>query len=177
MSQDLRRPTNNRILDALPAEDYGRIASHLEPVELRHGETLYHSGQPIDHLYFPVGAMVSLVSQMEGGAEVEVGVTGFEGVVGLPYLLGADKSSHLNIVQMQDGALRARASALREELRRAGALLDLTLRYAQSVLVMTSQAAACNAQHTLSERLARWLLMSHDRRRGDDLPLTQEFSR
>jgi CRP-like cAMP-binding protein len=175
MSLETSPHTDNRLLAALPPEDYERIAPYLEPVDLRNGEVLYQSGQPIDHLYFPTGAMVSLVAQMAGGAEVEVGVTGFEGVAGLPALLGADKSPLLNMAQMPGGALRARASALRDEFRRGGALQDLTLRYAQSVMVLASQTAACNALHTLSERLAKWLLMSHDRRRGDELPLTQEF--
>lgn len=119
--------------------------------------------------------MVSLVAQMEGGAEVEVGVTGFEGVVGLPALLGVEKSPHLNMTQMPGGAFRVRTGALREELGRGGALLQGTLRYAQAVMVMATQTAACNALHTLSERLAKWLLMCHDRRRGEELPLTHEF--
>jgi CRP-like cAMP-binding protein len=175
MSEQTRPPTRNRILDALPREDYDRIAPLLEPVEMRRGATVYHPNQPIDHLYFPTGSMVSLVSQMAGGAEVEVGVAGFEGVVGLPYLMGSETSPHLNIVQLPDGALRARASAVRGEFRRGGALLDVVLRYTQSLLVMSSQTAACNALHTLSERLAKWLLMCQDRTRGDELPLTQEF--
>ena len=175
MSREARPHTDNRLLAALPPEDYERIAPHLEPVELVNGQVLYHSGQPVDHLYFPTDSMVSLVAQMAGGAEVEVGVTGFEGVIGLPALLGTEKSSHLNLVQMPGGAVRARVSALREEFRRGGAFQGLTLRYAQAAMVMAAQAAACNALHTLSERLAKWLLMSHDRRRGDELPLTQEF--
>lgn len=175
MSLESRPPTDNRLLAALPHGDYERIAPHLEPVELASGRTLYHSGQSVDYLYFPTGAMVSLVSQMASGAEVEVGVTGFEGVVGLPALLGDGKSPHLNIAQMPGSAVRARASAFREEFRSGGALQDLTLRYAQSVMVMAAQTAACNALHSLAERLAKWLLMSHDRRRGDELPLTHEF--
>ena len=122
MSQETSPHTDNRILAALPHEDYERIAPYLEPVELRSGEILYESGQTVDRLYFPTGAMVSLVAQMRGGAEVEVGVTGFEGVVGLPALLGADKSSHLNLVQMPGGAVRARVSALKGEFKRGGAL-------------------------------------------------------
>lgn len=144
-------------------------------MELGSGQILYHSGQPVDYVYFPTGAMVSLVAQMATGAEVEVGVTGFEGVVGLPALLGVEKSPHLNMAQMPGGAVRARAAALREEMGRGGALLRMTLLYSQSVMVMASQTAACNALHTLSERLAKWLLMSHDRRRGGELPLTHEF--
>jgi CRP-like cAMP-binding protein len=175
MSAQARPSTDNRLLAALPPAGYERIAPFLEPVELRSGEVLYQSGQPIDYLYFPTGAMVSLVSQMAGGHEIEVGVTGFEGLVGLPYLMGAEVSPLMNMAQMPGGAMRARASALRDEFGRCGPLQRSLLRYAQSVMVMASQAAACNALHTLSERLAKWLLMSHDRARGDELPLTHEF--
>ena len=176
MSREITPPsTDNRLLAALPPEEYERVARHLEPVKLASGQVLYHSGQLVDYLYFPLDSMASLVAQMEGGAAIEVGVAGFEGVIGLPALLGVEKSPHLNLVQMPGGAMRARASPLRDELRRGGALLDLTLRYAQAVMVVASQAAACNALHKLSERLAKWLLMSHDRSRGDELPLTQEF--
>ncbi len=175
MSQEARPHADNRLLAALPPEDYERIARLLEPVELGNGQILYHSGQPVDYLYFPTGAMVSLVAQMAGGAEIEVGVTGFEGVVGLPILLGTEKSPHLNMVQMPGDAFRVRASELRDEFSRGGGLQRMLLPYAQSVMVMASQTAACNALHTLSERLAKWLLMSHDRRRGDELPLTHEF--
>jgi len=128
MSQEARLHTDNRLLAALPTEEYERIAPYLEPVELGSGQILYHSGQPLDYIYFPLDSMVSLVAQMAGGAEVEVGVTGFEGVVGLPALLGVEKSPHLNMTQMPGGAVRARAAALREELGRGGTLLQVTLR-------------------------------------------------
>jgi len=175
MSQEARPHADNRLLAALPREDFERLAPHMEEVELGSGQILYHSGQPVDYVYFPTGAMVSLVAQMAGGAEVEVGVTGFEGVVGLPILLGTEKSPHLNMVQMPGDAFRVRASELRDEFSRGGGLQRMLLPYAQSVMVMASQTAACNALHTLAERLAKWLLMSHDRRRGDELPLTHEF--
>lgn len=175
MSLETRPPTDNRLLAALPREDYERIAPHLEPMEFRNGQILYHPGQPVDYIYFPLDSMVSLVAQMASGAEIEVGVTGFEGAVGLPAVLGTEKSPHLNMVQIPGGAVRARASELRDEFLRGGALQRMLLPYAQSVMVMASQAAACNALHTLSERLAKWLLMCHDRKRGDELPLTHEF--
>ena len=176
MSEEaLPAPKENRILAALPREDYDRLAPHLEPVALPYGQTIYHTDDPIEHVYFPVNSMVSVVSQMADGSCVEVGVTGFEGMVGLPALLGVDRSPHECMAQIPDGAVRARAGAIKAEFKRGGALHDLLLRYTQSLLLMTAQTAACNRAHTVSERLARWLLLSHDRCVCEDLPLTQDF--
>lgn len=168
-------PNENRILSSLPAEDLERISPHLEKVDLYHGQILYHMGERIEYVYFPVNSMISLVSQMVNGGNVEVGVIGFEGMGGLPVVLGVRESPHQMMVQIHDGAMRMRVAELEREFKRGGALHDLLLRYTQSLMIMTSQAAACNAAHGLSERLARWLLMSHDRCVGDELPLTQDF--
>src|SRR5437660_520493 len=92
MSEEPRKPTGNRILDALPAADYERIAAHLEPVHLTHGQVLYEVNQRIERVYFPTGSMVSLVSQLSDGASIEIGIIGFEGMTGLPLMLGGDKS-------------------------------------------------------------------------------------
>jgi CRP-like cAMP-binding protein len=119
--------------------------------------------------------MVSLVSQLSDGTSVEVGVVGFEGVVGLPAFLGVDKSPHVCMVQIPDGAVRVRAEIVVGEFKRGGALQDSLLRYTQSVLLTSSQLVVCNRVHTIGERLARWLLMSYDRCPRNDLPLTQEF--
>ncbi|PYS89646.1 MAG: Crp/Fnr family transcriptional regulator [Acidobacteria bacterium] len=175
MSNALRQPTENHILATLSPEDYERIAPHLEPVNLPQGQTLYQAGEPIKHVYFPTNSMVSLVSQMSDGANVEVGIIGFEGMVGLSCLLGVDESPYEAIVQIQDGALRMSAQTIKREFKRGGALHDLLLRYTQSLLLMTSQVAACNRVHGIGERLARWLLMSYDRCVYADLPLTHEF--
>lgn len=175
MSEQPRPPGENRILSALPREDYERLAPHLLAVSLPRGEVIYHTGDPIRYVYFPINAMVSLVSRLSGGANVEVGVTGSEGIVGLPFVLGSERSPHECMVQLPDGGLRARADAVKAEFKRGGALQDLLHRYTQSLLVMTSQAAACNRAHTVGERLARWLLMCHDRSASAELPLTHEF--
>ena len=175
MSEALRQPIENQILAALPREDYERIAEHLEQVDLPHGQILYRTDQLIDYVYFPLKSMVSLVSQLSDGSSIEVGVTGFEGMVGLPVLLGVDRSPHECMAQIPDGAIRMKAEAIKSEFKRGGALQDLILCYTQSLLLTTSQVAACNRAHTVGERLARWLLMSYDRCPLDVLPLTQEF--
>jgi CRP-like cAMP-binding protein len=175
MSTKPRPESENHILASLPPEDYERLAPYLEPVKLRHGEILQDAGALMNHVYFPVRSMVSLISNTAGGESVEVGVVGFEGMTNISAVLGVDKSPHVALVQIPDGAMRLPVKVLRDEFRRAGALHDLLLRYAQGLLLQTSQVAACNRLHSISERLARWLLMSQDRCICDDLPFTQEF--
>jgi CRP-like cAMP-binding protein len=165
----------NHILARLPPEDYERLRPHLERVELQRGQVLHQAGEQIEHVYFPLNSMISLISQTPEGESVEVGVVGYEGMAGISLVLGVDRSPHESLVQYPDGALRLRTQALRDEFKRAGGLHDLLLRFTQGLLLQTSQVAACNRLHTLSERLARWILMSHDRCQCDDLPFTHEF--
>ncbi len=173
--QALSPPTSNHILAALPPAEYDRLAPHLEQIEMPLGRILYNADEFIEYGYFPTHAMISLVSQQPDGATVEVGLTGFEGMAPISLVLGVDQSPHQCIVQINDGGVRVRADALRAEFKRGGALHDLLLRYAQSLLQQVSQVAACNRLHSVEERLARWLLMSHDRSVSDELPLTHEF--
>jgi CRP-like cAMP-binding protein len=168
-------PQKNRILSSLPREEYERIAPHLRPVELPRGEVLYHTNERIEQVFFPINSMLSLVARMSDGANVEVGVVGYEGMGGLPYMLGAEKSPHEVMAQIPGSALRVSANVIKDEFKRGGSLQELLHRYMQSLLVMTAQAAACNGSHSVAERLARWLLMSSDRCRCDELPLTHEF--
>lgn len=175
LNQEARPPTKNHILNALSGTDYARLAPHLEFINTTNGQLLYKADQTIDYVYFPDKSMISLVSQMSDGASVEVGVIGFEGMAGLPCLLGVSESLHETMVQIHDGMARMPAHLLREEFKRGGALHDLLLRYTHSLLVLTAQVAACNRAHAVEERLARWLLMCHDRCFCEDLPLTHEF--
>lgn len=165
----------NHIVASLPPADYERLAPHLEQIELSHGQMLYETDGRIEHVYFPINMMTSLVSQLSDGSSVEVGVVGFEGMVGLPLVLGVDKSPHETMAQIPGAALQMKAEVLKAEFKRGGALHDSLLRYTQNQMLQTSQVAACNRLHTVEERLARWLLMSHDRVLRDRLPLTHEF--
>jgi CRP-like cAMP-binding protein len=165
----------SHILAHLPPEDYERLLPHLEAVELKHGHVLQEAGGCIEYVYFPDRSMISLISRSSEGQSVEVGIVGFEGMANISFILGVDKAPHEAIVQIPDGATRMKAQALRAEFKRGGAMQDLLLRYTQGLLLHTSQIAACNRLHTVSERLARWLLMSDDRCVCKDLPFTQEF--
>ena len=175
MPNEPRTPNENYILAHLPREDYERIQSQLEPVELHLGQVVQAPGEIMEHVYFPQNSMISLISHTAAGESVEVGIVGFEGMANISSVLRVERAPHEAMVQIADGAMRMRVSALREEFKRGGALQDMLLRYTQGLLLQTSQVAACNRLHSISERLARWLLMSYDRCACGDLPFTQEF--
>ena len=174
-SQESHSVSENRVLSSLPSEDYQRLAPHLEQVDMPLGKVLAKAGDRIEYVYFPQNSMISLVSELSDGSAVEVGIIGFEGMLGLSIVLGVDTASHEAMVQINDGALRVRSATLVKEFKRGGALQSILLRYTQSLMLQMSQVAACNRLHTVEERLARWLLMSDDRCVSEDLPLTQEF--
>jgi CRP-like cAMP-binding protein len=139
------------------------------------GETIYKPDERIRYAYFVGTGVVSLVANLKDGSSVEVGLVGNDGLVGLSIVLGDDISPNHAIVQIADGAMRISADKLKEELKREGQLLSLLLRSTLATLKQVSQTAACNGTHTVDQRLARWLLMCHDRVPGDELKLTQEF--
>ena len=168
-------PVPSRFLAALAREDLDHLRPELETIDLQHKVVLYDAGDPIEHIYFPDGGMVSLLLKLEEGALLEVGVVGKEGLVGLSALLGSDDATHQAMVQVPGKAARIRTGALRERVRSSPALLDRVHRYAHAFQIQVSHTAACNARHNLQERLARWILMAHDRAESDVLPLTQEF--
>jgi len=175
MSPQTRPIIENRILAALPTQEYDRLLEFLTPVSLPLGNTLYKPEERIEDVYFLNTGVVSLVANMKDGKSVEVGLVGNEGMVGLSIVLGDDISPNHAIVQIADGAMRMSSANLKKELKREGRLLSLLLRSTLVMLQQVSQTAACNGSHSVGERLARWLLMCHDRVHGDELGLTQEF--
>ena len=170
-------PISNRLLVALAPTDLHRLSRGLELVPLPHKQTLSSPNAPIDHVYFPQQGMVSLVQPLENGAMIEVGMIGNEGLVGMPILLGAETSPLEAMVQIPGSALRIEAGVFRDEVGRCTALLGLLLRYVQALHIQVSLSAACNARHSLPERLARWLQMARDRATSDRMPLSHEFLR
>jgi CRP-like cAMP-binding protein len=175
VSKDSSLPRKNRLLAALPDQDYQRLIPHLELVSLPRHQVLYDVGEAIAHVYFLNQGMVSLVSIMTDGAIVEVGLTGREGMVGMPVCWGGNATNNQGMVQIPGTAMRMKAKQLVTEFNRGGSLQSLLLRYTQALFSHTSQTAACNRLHTLEERFARWLLIVQDRMQSDDLMLTQEF--
>jgi CRP-like cAMP-binding protein len=175
MSTSSKSTIKNRLLAALPENEYQRLLPALEPFALEHGKILYEIDEPIKYIYFPFQAVVSLVTQMKDGKIVEVGLVGNEGVTGLAFLLGQKKSAERAIVQIPNGGVRAKADVILKEFERGDGLHTTFLRYVNSLLRQVAQTAACNASHTIEERLSRWLLMCHDRVESDQINLTQEF--
>jgi CRP-like cAMP-binding protein len=144
-------------------------------VSLSFGEVLYESGELIRHVYFPNQGIVSLLSTVEERSTLEVGVVGNEGMVGISVFLGKAVSLNRAIVQGAGTAMKMKAESLCNHVRRDGSLPDLLRRYTHFLLAQVSQTAVCNRFHTVEARLARWLLMTHDRLRSDEFRLTQEF--
>ncbi|WP_162937480.1 Crp/Fnr family transcriptional regulator [Indioceanicola profundi] len=168
-------PVQNRILLALTAADRDRLLGVLEPVELPLHQVLHEAGESIRHVYFVEDGVVSQLAPLEGGQEIEVGLIDREGLVGFAAALGAETTNTEAMVQMPGRALRMSAEALRAEMERGGLVPARILRFVHTMLVQTSQVAACNIRHTLDERLARWFLMMHDRAHVDRMPITHEF--
>jgi CRP-like cAMP-binding protein len=175
MSKPSPAPIKNQILAALPKSDYQNLLPHLEPVELQHGQVLYEIGDTVEYHYFPHNAMISLVTQMEDGRIVEVGLIGNDGISGTSALLGSKVSFDRALIQIPNGGERVKASLLKKEFDKGGKLQRLLLGYVTDLMRQVSQTAACNASHTTEERLARWLLMCRDRVDSLKLNLTQEF--
>lgn len=167
--------TRNRLLSALPPAILAQLWPRLDPVELVLREVLHAVGKPLTAVYFPEKGYVSMLAYLEDGDAAEVGIIGREGVVGLPLLLGADADDLEAMVQSPGAALRMEAEAFRDSLERIPAFRALLLRYALVHHGQVARTAACNGRHNIDQRLARWLLISHDRADGDSFPMTHEF--
>lgn len=166
--------SENRLLAALSVEEYEELAPHLETVSLNLSEILFHPDEELQHVHFPVESVISLLTNLEDGTGMEVGLAGREGMVGISAFLGGSETK-VATVQHQGTALRLRADKLREEFRAGGALQNALLRYTHALMSQISQSVVCNARHHVEGRLARWLLMFHDRVESNEFELTQEF--
>lgn len=167
--------TENRILARLTPDESERLGPHLEYLSAPLGEMLLNAGDPIEHLFFPDGSMASVVGMTARGGSAEIGLIGREGVVGAEVLLGADRMANQVSIQMPDGGYRLPVEPAIREFERGGQFQCNVLRFFYRLLIQISQTAVCNALHSLEERVARWMLMCHDRSRDDKIRLTQEF--
>lgn len=165
----------NYLLRSLSDNNRALIERHLEPVALERGVVLIDSGQAMDRVYFPESGIVSLVSVFSDGTTAEITTIGREGFVGVGSLLDDDLAIARQIVQVPGHARVMPAELLREVCEQSRSLRRLMGRYAQALIAQISQSVACNGIHGVEERMARWLLMTHDRSDGDELLLTQEF--
>ena len=169
------RPAANRLLEALPGDDRPRWRAVCEPVWLAPGEVLATPGEPVRHVYFPTGGVVSLVLPTGGGAGMEVGLVGDEGMLGATLLLGVEAAPFHAVVQGPGPALRVAAAAFRGGLEASPALRRAVRRYLYVTVSQLAQSAVCNRFHRVEERLARWLLLAQDRARCDTFHATHVF--
>ncbi|WP_163558609.1 Crp/Fnr family transcriptional regulator [Halomonas sp. NO4] len=165
----------NQLLALLPENERARLLPHLERVALPLGKSLCESGGVMQHVYFPLDAIVSLLCVMENGASTEIAVVGNEGIVGVSLFMGGETTPSRAIVQSAGEAYRLKGQRLKDEFYRAGAMQRLLLRYTQALLTQMAQTAVCNRHHTVDQQLCRWLLLSLDRLPGDRLIMTQEL--
>jgi CRP-like cAMP-binding protein len=163
----------NHILAALPKAEIERLKPHLSPVALKVRTPLLDGHA--DHAYFLEEGLASVVLTLASGDTVEVGVVGIDGVVGLPILLGAKTMPGETFIQVEGSGYRIDAELLKAEFERDGRLRSHLQKYLLANLIQSAQYAACNRLHTISERLARWILTCHDRIQSDRMPLTHEF--
>lgn len=168
-------PIRNHLLRALDPRSLARLQPSLREFELENRVTLHRPGVPISTLYFPQSGWVSMIAGLEDGGGAEVGLVGTEGVVGLPVVLGADSDGLEAMVQCPGVALALDSRTLRDAMDQDGAFRTVMLRYALAHHGQVARTAACNGHHHIDQRLARWLLMAHDRSDGDQFPMTHEF--
>jgi CRP-like cAMP-binding protein len=169
------QPGTNRLLDLLPADEQERLFEKLERVSLKSRQVLARPDRAYSFVLFPLAGVVSVLVPMGEEPPVEAAVIGFEGMVGLPVALGNSVGPHEVICQVSDGGWRMAVEPFKALLPHCPALRDLLQRYALSFMNQTARSSACNRMHDINQRLARWLLLVHDRVPGDELSLTQEF--
>ena len=167
------QPQNNRLLACLPVADRERILHHLELIPMKLGQVVYESGVTLEHVYFPIDCIISLLYVMGDGDSAEVAMVGNEGVVGVSLFMGGEATTGRAVVQSDGYAFRLKGTLLKEEFKRAGALQHLLLRYTQALFTQMTETAACNKHHSVPEQLCRWLLLGLDRLPDNKLMMTQ----
>jgi len=177
MSFAMRRSPKcrNVLLAMLPDAEYQALEKHLELVPTPFDMVLFERDKRIEYAYFPCSGEHSVLSVMENGAAVEVGTVGYEGFSTIDLLLGSEIAAETTVCQIAGEALRMPAGVFQKAVSGDTALRRITTRYLYAYLAQVSQSVACNRLHTLDERFARWVLMSHDRVEGNEFHLTQEY--
>ena len=171
----IQATVGNRLLASLPRKDRQRFLAGCTPVDLPMGAILAEPGVRIRHLYFPIESFISLTTPTDKGTTLEVGLVGNEGMLGISLILGVDVAPLHALVQGKGRALRIDTVPFRHELGQSRALERIMKRYLYVLMSQIAQTAACTHFHLVEARLARWLLMTHDRAHSDDFHITHEF--
>ena len=172
---NLVRVGENRLLQLLAQDDRARLQPHLTPFAMQHGSTLHVPAQPIEHVYFPLSGMVSLLALMKSGDEIETAIVGDDGVIGASIGIDGKQAATLATVQIPGEALRLPASHFLERYEASATFRTVINRFQHLLFLHAQQSAACHALHQVEARFCRWLLLSQDLTRKDDIPLTHEF--
>ena len=175
MPQASRYTGRNRILAALPPEDFDRFSPALQAVPLSLRQVIHDVSSPIEHVYFVEQGVGSILTIMADGSAIEVGMIGSEGMVGVSAVFGSATSGQHVIVQIPGTALRMDAARCKAAFDESAAVRMAVLRFATALMNLSAQTAACNRLHSIEQRCARWLLMAHDRIQSDIMPMTHEF--
>jgi CRP-like cAMP-binding protein len=168
-------PDRNEILKTLPEAERARLFPHLRLVDLPLGMVIYESGARARHIYFPTDSIISLLYVLTNGASAEIAVVGREGAVGVSLFMGGETTTSRAVVQSAGRAYRLSGARLKQEFGRHGQMLQVLLRYTQSLITQMAQTAVCNRHHALDQQLCRWLLLSLDRLESNELKMTQEL--
>lgn len=175
MSTIIPKPAVNRLIEALPRQQRNRMLDHCEPVALGFGTLLYQPDQRVRQVYFPLTGFISLMIALGDHKPLEMGLIGNEGMLGATLALEVPTAPMKAVVQGSGSALRMSAVQLRRELRTSPSLLRTLHHYLYVLMAQLSQTAACTHFHEIEPRLARWLLMTHDRANGDHFHLTHRY--
>ena len=165
----------NHLLAALPRKDYRKLLPVLEPVKLGFGETLYESQSEIRQVYFPNDCFVSMLTTVDTGRAAEVGLIGSEGMIGVPMALGVAVTPFRAVVQGEGSAMRMTTANFRRNFSTSAALKREVFLFTHLLMIQIAQTAACNRFHLMTQRMARWMLMTHDRVHSNEFRITQEF--
>lgn len=168
-------PTANKLLAALPTDEFERIAPKLEEVDLKFGTKLFDVGELVEHIYFPTSSVATLLAVGAKELVLEIGIVGRDGIVGLPAFLGDKVAPYRAVVQTGGIAIRMDAKDFDIERAKGETLRRLLLRFAYSSMVQTSLASACHRFHETEKRLVRWLLMTSDRVDTKEIVATHKF--
>jgi len=166
----------NKLLAALPEEDFERLRPHLKKISTKVKQVLHRRNEPVREVFFPNGGVASITTVMKDGAMVEIATVGYEGLIGIGAFFGGEEVGTETMIQVPDtDAEVMSAEAFKAEMDRHGALYDNVIRYWQGLLTLIMQSTACMALHPVQDRCCRWLLMAHDRVRQDEFGLSHEF--
>lgn len=168
-------PPQNRLLQAIGPDDFDLLRPHLAPISLPLRYVVETPNRPIDEIVFVESGMCSIVALANSNRHLEVGIFGREGMSGIPVILGGDSSPQECFVQVAGEGLSMRSDDLRQAMRKSPTLQQVLLRYVQASMAQATSTSLANGRGKVEERLARWLLMTHDRVDGDELALIHEF--